>query len=85
MLTAIKEIKRIKNHKLTVTIPDDFGYDKVEVLIFPCLETEDNTTEKGKVLQQFQDLQKEVEKFDIDISPTVNIVNLTEDMNNAVL
>ena len=81
MLTAIKEIKRIKNHKLTVSIPDDFGYDKVEVLILPFEEPFQNTTKvdnKRLIDDVFDDAKTTT------ISKNINIDEIMKDMNNTL-
>ena len=85
MLTAIKEITRIKNHQLTLNIPDDFNYEKVEVLILPFQEAEEVPYTKNDLLRRFQKLQMEVDKVSLDIPPTIDIISLTEDMNDATL
>lgn len=40
----IKTIERIKNHKLTITIPEDFKSEEVEVIVLPY-DPETNNTE----------------------------------------
>jgi len=85
MITAIKEITHIKDHKLTMQIPDDFHYEKVEVLIVPLLDPPKKQLKKNNLLKKFQELQKEADKFHCNIDPKIDIVRLTEDINDAVL
>jgi len=85
MLTAIKEIAHIKDHKLTMQIPEDFHYEKVEVLILPFIDSPKKQLGKNNLLKKFRELQKEADKFHCDIDPQVDIARLTEDINDAVL
>ena len=35
-MEAIKRTADVKDHKLTVCLPEDFEYSRVEVIILPC-------------------------------------------------
>jgi len=81
MLTAIKEITYIKNHKLTVHIPDEFRYEKVEVLILPFEKPIQNTSNTGnKALMDtvFKDAKSTI------ISQDINVDEIMTGMNNAL-
>jgi len=81
MLTAIKEITHIKDHQLTMHIPDDFHYEKVEVLILPFEESVQDmphVTNKLFMDKVFKDAKNTI------IAPSINIDNLMQDMNNAL-
>ena len=34
-MEAIRQIVKMKNHKISITLPDDFTADEVEVIILP--------------------------------------------------
>ena len=34
-MEAIRQIVKVKNHKICITLPDDFNADEVEVIILP--------------------------------------------------
>jgi hypothetical protein len=34
-MEAIRQIVKVKNHKISITLPDDFNVDEVEVIILP--------------------------------------------------
>ncbi|TDE42319.1 hypothetical protein E0I26_14310 [Flavobacterium rhamnosiphilum] len=34
-MEAIRQIVKVKNHKINITLPDDFNADEVEVIILP--------------------------------------------------
>ena len=34
-MEAIRRIVKVKNHKISITLPDDFNADEVEVIILP--------------------------------------------------
>ena len=34
-MEAIRQIVKVKNHKISITLPDDFTADEVEVIILP--------------------------------------------------
>ncbi|MGO4906229.1 hypothetical protein [Flavobacterium sp. W20_MBD1_R3] len=34
-MEAIRQIVKVKNHKISITLPDDFNADEVEVIILP--------------------------------------------------
>lgn len=34
-MEAIRQIVKVKNHKISITLPDDFNVDEVEVIIIP--------------------------------------------------
>ncbi|WP_158728685.1 MULTISPECIES: hypothetical protein [unclassified Flavobacterium] len=34
-MDAIRQIVKVKNHKISITLPDDFNADEVEVIILP--------------------------------------------------
>ncbi|CAH0336711.1 hypothetical protein FVB9288_02423 [Flavobacterium sp. CECT 9288] len=36
-MDAIRQIVKVKNHKISITLPDDFNADEVEVIILPKL------------------------------------------------
>ena len=81
MLTAIKEIAHIKNHKLTMQIPEEFNYKKVEVLILPFEEpVHPPPTESNKNLMDevFKDARQTV------ISTHINVDAIMTDMNNGL-
>ena len=81
MLTAIKEIAHIKNHKLTMQIPEDFNYEKVEVLILP-FEEHVNTSpaESNNILMDevFRDARQTV------IPSHINVDTIMADMSNGL-
>ena len=78
MLTAIKEITYIRNHQLTIHIPEEFQYKKVEVLILPY-ETSNASLENNSLMDKvFKDAQNTT------IPAEVNIDELMKDMNNAL-
>lgn len=39
-MEAIRQIITVKNHSVTVILPDDFKADEVEVIIFPIQSNE---------------------------------------------
>ena len=82
MLTAIKEITHIKNHKLTMNLPNDFNYEKVEVLILPFHEPTQNIStnmdDKALMDKVFKDARRTI------IPPQVNVDGIMMEMNNAL-
>lgn len=38
-MEAIRQIVKVKNHKISITLPDDFNADEVEVIILPKSNT----------------------------------------------
>ncbi|TDE54333.1 hypothetical protein [Flavobacterium sp. GT3P67] len=34
-MEAIRQIVKVRNHKINITLPDDFNADEVEVIILP--------------------------------------------------
>ena len=34
-MDAIRQIVKVKNHQISITLPDDFNADEVEVIILP--------------------------------------------------
>jgi hypothetical protein len=38
-MEAIRQIVKVKNHKTSITLPDDFNADEVEVIILPKSHT----------------------------------------------
>jgi hypothetical protein len=41
-MTAIREFIKVKNHQVTIDLPDDFDYEEVEVIIMPHNKKETN-------------------------------------------
>ncbi|MFV8334559.1 hypothetical protein [Flavobacterium sp. RSP29] len=38
-MQAIRQIVKVKNHKINITLPDDFNAEEVEVIILPKSNT----------------------------------------------
>lgn len=38
-MEAIRQIVKVKNHKISITLPDNFNADEVEVIILPKSNT----------------------------------------------
>ena len=34
-MTAIREFIKVKNHQVTIDLPNDFNYEEVEVIVMP--------------------------------------------------
>jgi len=39
-MTAIREFTKVKNHQVTINLPDDFDYENVEVIVMPYAKQE---------------------------------------------
>jgi hypothetical protein len=39
-MTAIREFIKVKNHQVTITLPSDFNYEEVEVIVMPNTKQE---------------------------------------------
>lgn len=48
----IKTIRKIKNHKLIIDIPDDFTSEDVEVIVLPLEHDIDNTQNIMKISEE---------------------------------
>lgn len=51
-MNYIKTIKKIKNHKLVIDIPEDFGSEDVEVIILPMNMEKDNADSLMKISEE---------------------------------
>jgi|LakMenEpi03Aug12_release.lakeMendotaPanAssembly.Ray.scaffolds.fasta_scaffold716586_1 hypothetical protein len=41
-MTAIREFIKVKNHQVTINLPNDFNYEEVEVIVMPHNKQETN-------------------------------------------
>ena len=39
-MEAIRQTVKVENHKITITLPDDFNADEVEVIVLPVQNNE---------------------------------------------
>jgi len=44
-MQAIREMATVKNHKITVTLPNNFNYNKVEIIILPIEEKQESLSD----------------------------------------
>ena len=40
-MTALREFTKVKNHVLSIQLPESFDYEDVEVIIIPRVDTDD--------------------------------------------
>ena len=51
-MEAIKKIADIKNHTLTLHLPEDFNHSRVEIIILPCEPQATSSREDASTWQQ---------------------------------
>lgn len=44
-MQAIRELVTVKNHKITVTLPNNFNYNRVEIIILPIEEKQESLSD----------------------------------------
>ena len=49
-MEAIRQTVKVKNHKISITLPDDFNAEEVEVIIFPKQDDFELTEEMKQIL-----------------------------------
>ncbi len=52
-MQAIREIKKVKDHQVIITLPPSFETEEVEVIVFPVPAKIKKPPEKKETLQEF--------------------------------
>jgi len=50
-MTAIRDFIKVDQHKINYTLPDDFNYNEVEIIIMP--KTDDSTLDENNDVKSF--------------------------------
>ena len=78
-MEAIRQIITVKNHSVTVILPDDFKADEVEVIIFPIQSNE------YKIPQwQIDQVRERTEKYLKNPANTTNIDDFLKEIENEL-
>lgn len=78
-MEAIRQIITVKNHSVTVILPDDFKADEVEVIIFPIQNNE------YKIPQwQIDQVRERTEKYLKNPADTTNIDDFLKEIENEL-
>ncbi|WP_347050016.1 hypothetical protein [Flavobacterium olei] len=78
-MEAIRQIITVKNHSVTVILPDDFKADEVEVIIFPIQSNE------YKIPQwQIDQVRERTEKYLKNPADTTNIDDFLKEIENEL-
>ncbi len=61
-MIAIRELVKVKNHRIDLLLPADFDYDEVEVIVLPKAEfdywSDEEIAQMGKIGQMSQSFDK---------------------------
>jgi hypothetical protein len=61
-MIAIRELVKVKNHRINLVLPPDFNYDEVEVIVLPKAEfdywSDEEVAQIGKIGQMSQSFDK---------------------------
>jgi hypothetical protein len=77
-MEAIRQIVKVKNHKISITLPDDFNADEVEVIILP----KSNNVEIPQ--WQMDQVRERTEKYLKNPSSAQNIDDFLKDINGEL-
>ncbi|MEO6346863.1 MAG: hypothetical protein ABIO60_03045 [Aquaticitalea sp.] len=69
-MEAIRQIVKVKNHSITVSLPDDFDANEVEVIIFP-------TNQNNYVITKWQ-IDKVRERTDNYLKNPKSVTNIDD-------
>lgn len=77
-MEAIRQIVKVKNHKISITLPDDFNADEVEVIILP----KSNNVEIPQ--WQMDQVRERTEKYLKNPSSAQNIDDFLKDIEGEL-
>ncbi|SDH99107.1 hypothetical protein SAMN04488062_11952 [Flavobacterium omnivorum] len=77
-MEAIRQIVKVKNHKISITLPDDFNADEVEVIILP----KSNNVEIPQ--WQMDQVRERTEKYLKNPSSAQNIDDFLKDIDGEL-
>jgi hypothetical protein len=77
-MEAIRQIVKVKNHKISITLPDDFNADEVEVIILP----KSNNVEIPQ--WQMDQVRERTEKYLKDPSSAQDIDDFLKDIDGEL-
>ncbi len=77
-MEAIRQIVKVKNHKISITLPDDFNADEVEVIILP----KSNNVEIPQ--WQMDQVRERTEKYLKNPSSAQNIDDFLKDIDGKL-
>ncbi|RTY86047.1 hypothetical protein [Flavobacterium sp. RSP15] len=77
-MEAIRQIVKVKNHKISITLPDDFNADEVEVIILP----KSNTLEIPQ--WQMDQVRERTEKYLKNPSSAQDIDDFLKDIDGGL-
>ena len=78
----IKEIVKPKNDKLIIDLPKDYIGQSLEVLIFKYDENIKNDYDKDKLLEEFENITKNISSID---DKSIDLTKIDDEMYNALL
>ncbi len=78
----IKEIVKPKNDKLIIDLPKDYIGQNLEVLIFKYDENIKNDYNKDKLLEEFENITKNISSID---DKSIDLTKIDDEMYNALL
>lgn len=66
-MIAIRELVKVKNHRINLVLPKDFDYDEVEVIVLPKAEfdywSDEEIAQIGKIGQMSQSFEEDGEDY----------------------
>jgi hypothetical protein len=77
-MEAIRQIVKVKNHKISITLPDDFNADEVEVIILPKSNNVDISQ------WQMDQVRERTEKYLKNPSSTQDIDDFLKDIDGEL-
>jgi hypothetical protein len=77
-MEAIRQIVKVKNHKISITLPDNFNADEVEVIILP----KSNTVEIPQ--WQMDQVRERTEKYLKNPSSAQDIDDFLKDIDGGL-
>ena len=77
-MEAIRQIVKVKNHKISITLPDNFNADEVEVIILP----KSNNVEIPQ--WQMDQVRERTEKYLKNPSSAQNIDDFLKDIDGEL-
>ena len=77
-MEAIRQIVKVRNHKISITLPDDFNADEVEVIILP----KSNNVEIPQ--WQMDQVRERTEKYLKNPSSAQNIDDFLKDIDGEL-
>ena len=83
----IREIRRVENQRLVITIPREYIHKELEILVFPISNGSEEfpkaiSPNAAENLKKFRLLMEQAKRSNIKVEKGVDIDDLIDEMNN---